>query len=243
MLLRFEQLSKYRIEAIDGPIGHVNSFLFDDQRWIIRYLVVSTGTWLTGREVLIAPSALGKPEADGLPVKLTRDQIRNSPDILTHKPVSRQEEIDLYQYYGWAPYWDAHYDPLAAPYIPVIEPSIPEKPADETADPHLRSTKKVIGYKIHAQDGQIGHVEDFLIDDENWIIRYLIVDTRDWLPGKKVLLPPDWIKEISWSVSEVAVNVRKETVKDSPEYNPKFPPDREYEARLYDYYGWSKYWQ
>jgi hypothetical protein len=252
MLLSVKNLSDYRIEATDGSIGRVHCFLFDDHSWVVRYLVVDTGTWLPGRKVLIRPSALDKPEGqmEVFPVELTREQVKNSPDIDTEKPVSRQQEIELHKYYNWAPYWAGNVGPAVAPYAPVA-PNLSEQFKKEQPsgtetkgknDPHLRSTKEVIGYKIHAEEGQIGHVEDFIVHEDDWAIRYMVVDTRNWLPGRKVIIPPDWIKDISWMDSEVLVDVSKEVVKESPEFDPAAPVNREYETRLYDYYGRPKYW-
>jgi hypothetical protein len=147
------------------------------------------------------------------------------------------------------PYWGSA-GPLAA-YADVASVAPKqveeEQPANteakEQTDPHLRSTKELIGYKIHAQDGDIGHVEDFVVHEDDWIIRYMVIDTRNWLPGRKVIIPPDWwIKDISWADSEVVVNVKREDIKKSPEFDPAEPINREYETRLYDYYGRPKYW-
>jgi hypothetical protein len=253
VLISMKNLSDYKIEATDGGVGHVDSFLFDDQSWMIRYLVVDTAYLLPGRKVLLVPSVLGKPEGtmDAFPVDLTREQVKNSPDIDTRQSVSRQQEIELHRYYSWTPYWDAGFDPIAAPYTPVVPPmgrqvqaaqAAGEKAEEKPENPHLRSTREVAGYKIHAEDGRIGHVDDFLIDDADWTIRYLVADTRDWLPGKKVIIPPQWVNDIKWGQSEVFVKVSKETVKDSPEFDPSAPVSRDYEIRLYDYYGWPKYW-
>lgn len=247
MLRSIRNLSDYRIESIDGSIGHVDSFLFDDRHWTIRYLVVDTGTWLPGRKVLIVPSALGEPEGqtEVFPIELTRDEIENSPDIDTEKTVSRQHEIDLHEYYDWSPYWASSLEPS----IPILnrrdysetEQSKKDK-SKEKINPHLRNTHEVIGYKIHAEDGQIGHIDDFIVHEKDWIIRYVVVDTRNWMPGKKVLIPPDWIKSIDWKTSEVIANVRKNVIEDSPDYDPGAPVNREYETKLYDYYGRPKYW-
>ncbi len=252
MLLSLKNLSKYKIEATDGSIGHVHSFLFDDQRWIIRYLVVDTGHWLPGRRVLITPLSLGKPEGqmEVFPVKLTREQVKTSPDIDTDKPVSRQQEIELFSHYNWAPYWGGVYGP-----IPEYETHSNSKErtqekeqssrgtgTEEESNPHLRSTKEIIGYIIHAKDGELGHVDDFIIHEEDWLLRYLVVDTRKLLPGKKVIVPPDWITNINWPASEVVLDVTKQAVKNSPEFDPSTPVNREYETRLYDYYGRPKYW-
>ena len=251
MLLSIKSLSDHTIEATDGKIGHVNSFLFDDMSWIVRYLVVDTGNWLPGKKVLIPPSVLGKPEGKEkiFPVQLTTDQVENSPDIDAEKSVSRQQEIKLHRHYNWIPYWVNPYGPVGVPYEAAVEAAYgPEGSKEfsdeevENADPHLRSTKEVIGYKITAEDGHIGHVEDFIVDNDDWILRYMVVDTRKWLSGKKVITSPDWVKRIKWSESEVIVDVTREVIRDCPEFDPSAPVNREYEERLYDYYGRPKYW-
>jgi hypothetical protein len=121
-------------------------------------------------------------------------------------------------------------------------PELVEEFASESGDPHLRSTQEVLGYYIHASDGDLGHVEDFIVDDDNWTIRYMVVDTRNWLPGKKVLVAPEWITEVSWGESKVYVDLTQDAIKDSPEYDPTETVNRLYEERLYDFYGRPKYW-
>jgi hypothetical protein len=249
MLLSIKGLSDYKIEATDGNIGHVYSFLFDDQSWTVRYLVVDTGIWLPGKRVIIPPSVLGKPEgrAKIFPVELTKNQIEDSPDIDADKPVSRQQEIKLHKHYNWIPYWVTPFGPAGVPYETASQAAqrkLEESSSDEDdkADPHLRITKEVIGYSINAEDGPIGHAEDFIVDTNDWIIRYVVVDTKNWLPGKKVIASPHWIREIKWSDSEVVVDVRREVIEGCPEFDPSAPVNREYEERLYDYYGRSKYW-
>ena len=253
MLLSIKSLSNKNVEATDGHIGEVHTYLFDDRSWIVRYLVIDTGKWLPGKKVLVTPSALGKPDGvkNVFPIELTKDQIRHSPDIDTEKPVSRQQEIRLHKYYNWVPYWGGPLGPV---------PMLPEngladagrQPESEQAggtedgkkdDPHLRSTREVIGYKIHAEDGHIGHVDDLIVDEEDWVIRYIVVDPKDWLPSRKVITSTNWIKEINWADSEVTVNATKEAIQKSPEYDPALPVNREYEIRLYDYYGRPKYWE
>lgn len=252
MLISINYLLNFDIQASDGSIGHVSTFLFDDQKWIIRYLVVDTGKWLPGRKVLIAPEAIGttKGLTSVLPVNLTKDQIKGSPDINTDIPVSRQYEIELHEYYNWSSYWGGMLGPVTTPgesVAPVTGKQIKEElqavqEAKESGDPNLRDTKKVEGYRIHAVDGEFGYIDDYIVDTGGWIIRYLVVDTRKWLPGKKVLIPPDWIQEISWVNSEVSVDVKKDTVKNGPEFNPKETINKEYEIKFYDYHGRTGYW-
>jgi len=194
MLDKVKTLDGYKLANHDeGEIGTVKDFYFDDQYWIIRYLVAGTGRWLTGRQVLLSPYALVAviPEKHHITVKLTKQQIESSPTLSSDKPVSRQFEESYYGYYGWPMYWSGSYTWGAYPYLERDDERRPElNPEEKGWDPHLRSIREVSGYHIHATDGELGHVEDFVIDDETWAIRYLIVDTRNWLPGKKILIAP-----------------------------------------------------
>lgn len=247
------------IHASDGELGTVDQFLFDDESWTIRYLVVETGK-LLGRKVLISPISIDREQqTGGLTLSLTKEQIRNSPGIDTDRPVSRQHETQYFNYYGYPYYWGGP-GLWGGTAYPLGQPSTPGmKYPDSTAayagtaatarrqpvkkeDPHLRSTKEVIGYNIEATNGNIGHVEDFIIDTENWAIRYLVIDTVNWWPGKKVVVAPQWIKDVSWMESKVYVNLTREHIKNAPEYDPAAIIDREYEDRLYEHYGSPKYW-
>jgi sporulation protein YlmC with PRC-barrel domain len=240
MLQSVKDLRGYTIQATDGEIGKVYDFYFDDDSWTIRYLVVETGSWFSGRQVLISPVALGKPDVDTeiFPVNLTRDQVENSPDVDTEVPISRQREIDLHMYYGWPMYWAA-----GGPYLgPQVEEQS-EIAVEEAVEPHIRSCREVTGYHIKAIDGDIGHVHDFLIDDEKWEIRYMVVDTRNWWPGKAVLVSPQWIEDVSWEDAKVSVDLTRESIRNSPEYENLKKISREYEEKLYEYYQRRKYWK
>ncbi len=245
MLHRAKTLTGYRLQSLDGEIGRVKQFLFDDQHWAVRYLVADTGNWLTGRQVLISPYALGvvNGEAHDVLVALTRRQIRESPSLNTDAPVSRQFEERYYDYYGWPVYWSDQY--MWGPY-PSIERD-PEKLSTSNRggkpwDPHLRSTHDVAGHHVHATDGEIGHVDDFLIDDETWAIRYLVVDTRNWWPGKRILVSPRWIESISWPEARVSVSLSRQAIRNAPEYNEESLPTREYETTLHGHYNRPGYW-
>jgi hypothetical protein len=256
MLRNVRKLQGFDVRATDGDIGHVDEFYFDDTRWTIRYLVVDTGGWLSGRKVLVSPYALGAADwrAERLHVNLTRQMIENSPDIDPERPVSRQQEIQYSGHYGW-PYWWAGpglWGPMAYPGLVPPAPELLTDERDERAalttveeegDPHLRSTKEVMGYVIHALDGEIGHVGDFIVDDRSWEIRYLVVDTGGWWPGKKVLVPPEWIERVSWPDAAVEIDLHRETIKNGPEWDPDTPISRDFEDRLFGYYGRPRYWQ
>lgn len=251
MLRSVKELHGYKILARDGEMGKVHEFLFDDEFWTIRYLVADTGSWLQQKLVLISPIALQQPDWSGrkFPVTLTKEQVENSPDIDKDKPVSRQHEIRLNRYYRWPLYWTG--GGLSAAGTPGMPPplvedeemaEIEQEDIEDAKDKHLRSTKEVMNYHIHARDGEIGHVEDFIVDDENWLIRYLVVDTKNWLPGRKVLVSVEWSERIDWAGALVHVDLTREQIKQSPEFDPSKPVNREYEKQLYDFYGRPKYW-
>ena len=247
MLHKARTLKGYKLDSLDGEIGKVKEFYFDDQHWAIRYLVADTGNWLTGRQVLISPHALlaVSEKEEHITIDLTKKQIEDSPSLNSDKPVSRQFEETYYEYYGYPAYWGGPYmwGSLSYPLIARDHGQWRESTQNgKTWDPHLRSTHDVSGHHIQAADGEIGHVDDFIIDDETWAIRYLIIDTRNWWPGKKVLVSPRWIERVSWSELKVFVNLPRETIKQSPEYTEESLLTRDYEARLHRHYNRDGYW-
>jgi uncharacterized protein YrrD len=256
MLHSIQTLKRLEIGATDGNIGKVEDSYFDDARWAVRYLVADTGGWLSGRTVLISPRSIRDIDwANGaVRVALTREQVEKSPSIDTRKPVSRQHEIEYSAYYGYAPYWIGPdlWGMGMAPGVPLVVPPIdpPVPPAEgarieherAAADPHLRSSMEVAGYRVAATDGDIGHVEDFVFDEATWAIRYLVIDTRNWLPGKHVLVSPEWIERIDWSETKVFASLTRHEIETSPEYDPTSLPGRAYEDALHRHYKKPSYW-
>jgi hypothetical protein len=251
MLLPVSALKRYAIEATDGPLGTVKDLLFDDATWKIRWLVIDTGSWLMGRIVVIPPSAIAKLdyERDEIRVALTKSQIEASPELSAHEPVSRQAESQVYEYYGWDPYWGTSYfipgamaSPLSsAPYFgaPLASGGPRADPANRPdGDRHLRSIAEVTGYLLEASDGPIGHVENFYIDDGSWDFRYLIVDTREWWSGEEVLLSPLAVEAIDWPRREIMLNVTREQVKAGPPCDPEKMIDQMSEKGLHRHYTW-----
>jgi uncharacterized protein YrrD len=250
MLVNAAHLKGFEIQATDGKIGTVDQFYFDDETWAIRYLTVETHGWL-GRQVLISPLSIVHTDwqAKRLDVALTKKQVENSPNIDTQQPVSRQHEAAYFGYYGYPYYWGGPnmWGPAAYPSgLPVPKAVFAEVHSreiqKESANSHLRSNQAVAGYHIESADGEIGHVEGFIMDDETWAIRYLEVATRNWWPGKKVLVAPAWIQRVSWEQSKVYVGLSRETIKTGPEFVDSVPITREYEDRLYLHYGQPAYW-
>ena len=203
-----------KLRALDGDIGHVRDFYFDDQAWAVRYLVADTGRWLTGRLVLLSPHALGDLAATGkaLPVKLTREQIEESPSIDEHKPVYRQHEEEYHRHYGY-PYY-AQRSPLwgLAGY-PVLVP--PPRSVDlerKQIDSHLRSTRHVKGYKVEATDGAAGELEDFVIDGTTWLIRAVVIKSGDWNSGENLTMPVAFVSRISYGDSTVYLDATRDAL-------------------------------
>ena len=256
MLNSISRIKGLALAASDGAIGHVKEAFFDDQSWTIRYLVVDTGGWLSGRNVLVSPYSVRQPLRPGQPidVALSRQQVQDSPDIDTHQPVSRRAERQYNSYYAYPEYWvgDGLWPMGPLPVLPPPLPGDAGTPAEAAAraaddvpaeDVHLRSSAAVAGYAIQASDDTIGHVDDFLFDDASWAIRYLVVDTRNWWPGgKKVLIGTHWIERIEWTEKTVHVRLTRQQVKDGPAYDESVVVDRDYEKRLHSALGRQGYW-
>ncbi len=228
MLQSIKQLYGVKLGATDGEIGHIKDCYFDDQTWAVRYVVADTGSWLLGRQVLLSPYAFGKFYQAGklLLANLTRKQIENSPSIESHKPVSRQYEEEYYRYYSWPYYWEGTglWGTSGYPMLEVAPPlaAAPDgetSPQPERADAHLRSTQAVNGYRLEATDGPVGHVCDFMMDDQNWAIRQLVIKTGHRLSGKEVLITTKNVTRISYEESTVFVSSTAAEVEQSPEHH------------------------
>tara|TARA_R110001583_G_scaffold195499_1_gene374374 strand:+ start:34895 stop:35695 length:801 start_codon:yes stop_codon:yes gene_type:complete len=263
MLRSMHDLENYSIAATDGNIGKVADFLFDDKAWVVRYFVVETGSWLSSRKVLISPIGIQKPNwrEKVFPVSITQEQVKNSPDIDTDKTVYRQNEINLLEHYGYPNYWGdigiwggGMYPHLLNPGFgqpsqtpqQVFKKTLAHGEANserhKSYDPNLRSSKAIIGYHIHAIDGDIGHVSGVLIEDNSMVVRYLVVETTNWFGGKQALISPEWIDDIAWLDNSVTINLTCEQIKEAPEYQPSLDLSRDSELALYNHYGFSNYW-
>ncbi len=197
----------YTIEASDGKVGSVSDFLFDDRSWTLRWLVINTGSWLAGRKVLLHPRGLERADVAqrAFPVKLSKRQVEDSPDLASDEPVSLRMDHALNSYYGHTPTWNG------GPYNDVWS----NEGDSSSGDPHLRSLSEVTGYHIHALDGDIGHLDDLLVDDESWNIEYAVIDTRNWGFGKHVLVSPAEIKDIDWGARDIHIDLTCYKIKTS----------------------------
>jgi hypothetical protein len=230
MLRSVKKLYGDKLGALDGEIGHVKDFYFDDQNWVVRYLVAHTGSWLSGRQVLLSPYALGDLDKSGVvvTVNLTRKQIEDSPSIATHKPVSRQYEEEYYRYYGWPYYWEGSGlwgmsgVPLLhlPPQPPLGEASGGGEAAAGSPDRHLRSTQAVNGYHLQATDGTAGHVCDFMINTRTWVIEQLVIKVGHRFSGKEVQIATSQVQRISYEESKVFVRLTSAAVEHSPVHGP-----------------------
>jgi uncharacterized protein YrrD len=233
----------YTMHATDGEIGQVEEFYFDDQAWKIRYLIVKTGGWLSGRKVLISTQALLTPDWANrqFPVNLSKEQVRQSPDIDTNMPVSHREEAQLLAHYPWQGYVGSGYYSGGSwgvmPSVPVLEEVTAGAVKEQLpGDTHLRSTKRVTGYSIHALDGEIGAVTDFIVDDTNWGLGFLVVETGGWLHARLVVFSVKWIREVRWADSTIIVEITKDRVRTSPAYDEPLFVDNTYEQLIFENY-------
>jgi sporulation protein YlmC with PRC-barrel domain len=248
MLRSVKTLERYAVGATDGDIGHVVDFLLDDQHWTVRYLVVETGGFFSGREVLVSPISFRETDwaTRRFHVALTMDKVKRSPSIDTHLPVSRQLERDYYRYYNYPYYWESTGIWGAGAYpnaLAVGGWSDRPEPTEPPQDAHLRSAREVTGYAVHGSDGVVGQVADFLVDDETWEVRYLVLNTSSWWAGgEKALLSPRWATSVSWATREVRVDLSRRAVKSSPVWNTEAGLDRESEQRLHRHHGFPAYW-
>lgn len=237
-LRNLKDLNGYTLAARDGEIGTLKEIYFDDQAWVVRYLVVHMGARFIGREVLITPQSIESVDEDArsIVVNLTRGQVENSPPVSSERPVSRHYEAEYHRYYGLESYWET--GPIGALLGPGSIP-LPATPPREPEHPHLRSSDEVCGYRIATRNDEFGKVDDFVIDDSDWSIGYVVIDTRRWLPGRTVLISPAWIEAVDWPGRSITVDLDHDAIKSAPEYDPSKVITAEYEARLFAHYGKS----
>ncbi|MDP4266108.1 MAG: PRC-barrel domain-containing protein [Bacteroidota bacterium] len=239
----------YKIHATDGYLGKVIDFFFDDESWTIRYIVVDTDSLTKGRKVLLSTVALGIPDKEtfSFPAKINCDQVINSPDINTQKPVYRKHEIGLFKHYSWPVYWGTEYysSRTFGTNTESVESGKETKQPEGTTqeDQHIRSTNIIRDYHIQAINGDIGHVDDYIYDPETWKILYIVVKTRNWLPGRKVLISPEWIKEVKWTENKLIANLTQDSIRKSPVYEHTRPLTKDYIAKLHQHYerSWIHY--
>ena len=240
MLQSLARLHRFTLHAQDGKLGSVEDLYFDDARWAVRYIVLDTGGWLRGRHVLISPASITAVDWDKrtIAVALTCDQVRNSPGPAAHQPVSRQHEAELIAYYGWPQYWTMSpfgFEPIGIPPYPPSEPLRPRGAGE--ADPHLRSAGEVEEYRVEGRNGPVGHVADFIFDDESWHIVFMTINAGSRLHKGLVLIKLAWIDSISWEERHVTVYMTRKDIRSSPEFVPRFPVSPEYLDRLLAHYA------
>lgn len=233
----------YKIDGRDeSNIGKVKDFLFDDAKWTVRYLVADTGSWLSSHQVLISPMSLLQPNIgespSSIPTKLTKGEIEDAPRLVEDGPVSRRYEMAHARFHGLHPYWVG---PATFP-IGNAGPTVDEMKRYEAELTdidrcHVRSAKAVTGYAIQAKDSEVGHVKDFIIDTVSWMIDWMVVDTRNWLPGRKVMISPRSVTNIDWKTRQAKVELTEEQIKASPPFDPNEPVNDDYGQGLFDYYG------
>lgn len=248
------EIRGYRLLNGDDDLGRIIDFFIQDKTWDPKYLVVNIGGWLTRRKVVLSPAVFGSLDLDedSIEVSLSRKEIEEGPTLAQHETVSAKHRKAVAVYYAWPTGWAAGIGaPAMIPTIPVNQETVAsfvnagkaksETPDDPTED-NLRSFKEIKGYSIEATDGSIGHVEDIIVDPVDWKSRYLVVDTRNWLPGRKVLVGIHWLDSLSFTKQSASLKLERKAIESSPEYDPKGRVDSEFEKRIHEHYGLPTYW-
>jgi sporulation protein YlmC with PRC-barrel domain len=236
-------LKDHTIGTNDLFNGNIKDFLFDEKRWVIRYIDAEFEDSATAEKVLVPRILFRIPDGGSklLPTRLSKQEIENCPKAKDHLPVSRKYEEKLSKYYQISPYWRAAYLRTTVGFLPprplnVLSESVSEKDIDSI----LRSFVELKGYNIEATDGNVGHIEDLIIDYQDWQIVYAVIDTSNWLPwSKKVIIPISRMTDISYTESLVKIDLKTETIKNAPEYNPEKMLEEEFERGVIDFYSQS----
>ena len=226
MLHLAHKISGAAVRGTDGDIGTLEDFYFEEDRWTVRYLLVDTGKWFSGKRVLISPmSVSGEWGRTGVPLSLTKDQVWNSPEFKEGDDLSPASESQILAYYGYPDYWGSaslwgSFDSPTALVtgVPVDAAPVAEKSGIDPEGRNLRSVRKSTGYHLQARNGEIGHVDDFLIGEDSWRIRYLLVDTSNWIGGKSVLVGTDIVETVDRARGVLRVSDSREDIRLSPTY-------------------------
>lgn len=267
MLYSTSELIKYKISGVDGEIGKITDFYFDDREWTIRYAVVDTNSWLPGGKVLLSSHVFNKldTENEKFHVDLTREQIKNSPDIDADEPVSREKQELLHGYYNWPLYWgptqynlvsngapavmypirtiqSAEIPSIETPTTEVTNTGIANADRSNEVDSHLRSFKELESYHIITSTGEIGKSLDFIVQQGSWMVWYMVMDTAKFFSSKKILIPVEWIKWVSWYQQKVSIWPTKENLESCPSFEQEYPINTKHEADLHKYYDSAKKW-
>ncbi len=238
MLRTLSSLYRYTLWTREGELGDIADIYFEDDTWVIRYLVVDLNRWLTGRKVLIPPSIADRPkdEAGQIPVAMTRESVRTSPDFSSEEPVSRQLEDQLHSFFGWQPYWSGETEGgVVSPRMPEGDEMTGDRQADSVpgdaprGDPHLRSARDISGYKVQAVRQPVGTLTDLLIDDESWMVRYLVIDVGRPDTTRQVVVAADTVETVDWRQFAVYLELERESVERAPAFEtaPVLPEDLE----------------
>jgi uncharacterized protein YrrD len=259
MFVSEEGLRNLHVDALDGYFGKIDEFYFEEKSWAVRYIIIIYG-FLHHVRKMISPSVIENMSTERIAVKLNIEQIKNSPDIDTQKPVSRELEEKIHKYYGWPNYWT--YPPYTNTYGTALYPgfglsypySMPlyrdrDKIHEEmnkdikNIQSNLRSTKELIGYSAKSRNQYIGRIKDYLVDDKSWALRYTIIDTDSFLSGKKIIIASHWAIDIDWFSKTIFFDIDEQVIKNGPSYENSMVLDRDFESRIFDYYNKPYYWE
>jgi sporulation protein YlmC with PRC-barrel domain len=241
-------LINFSLYSQDGEeVGQVLDVLFDDKEWVVRYIEVDLTPLGLEKKVLIPPDSIEIPdwEVERVLVPMKGEELRSLPSLPLDEPVSRPYLIELYEKSGWIPYWveSKFHDERPGPKKLKAQLGDEEQRGQ---DPHLFNLGEMSEYRVEATDGDVGYVDELILDEEEFVVYYLVVAIEAEIPeeesSKNVLVAPDWVTDFDRGMITVRVDVDRETLAAAPEYDPSAPITRDYEYQVFDHYGRPHYW-
>jgi len=233
MLRRSGELQWSQVISLDGEIGKVRDVCFDEASWMVRYLIVDTGGWLSGRKVPIDPRSVELIDRNlhTVWVSLSRAQIESSPRIDIGELGAREHEMQLNRHYGYGSCW-THSMPWGNGQVSPARRSAAEALEIDAPSACLRGARQMLDFTLITVDGHVGLIKDFFFDDETWALRYLIVQTGSWLLGRRVLVSADRVRRVDWSAESVEVNQTRKQIEYGWEFDADNPPPGDLETAL-----------
>jgi hypothetical protein len=199
MIIASKHLQGVCVVGSEGAAGCVLDVLFDDRSWHVKYLVVRLGGRLSAWHVLLKPDLVTHAAwtERELHVPLSGREFRQLPGVQSDPPVAYRQELQAARFSAWE--------------AGRIEDVVLD------GDPHLRNMRAVTGHRVEASDGPVGRIAEFIIDDEYWTVRYVVVNTGRLLPSLRVLIAPTWVETISWEDRVVRLSATREELESSHE--------------------------
>lgn len=241
-----KELLGYSIKATDGHHGDINDFLFDGNNWIINYIHADLGTIFKDKKVIIPRMFWKNPSwiNQNFEVSLSIKDIENGPLIDEYLPVSKQYEKELLKHFDLQSHimrFQSQSVLQTAGNIHLENAFTKSVSEDYENKGSLRSFREVCNYSIRTKDGFKGKLNDLIIDDSNWEVKYIIIDLNGSIPwSRKVLINVNWIERISYPKKSIKINLNSDSLLNSKDFNPNELVNTKKVTKRFDYLGRPK---